>query len=196
MRVNNMINNSRNNQDSASEMYKNLLKSYILDGCSLPQIPEDELAKYIAVFSLYLRHSNEAYKYNLPYLSHQYKGYASFLLSASKKAERLRNIISHIKKSVAIRKIIENNSVVIDEEEIIVSLNDFLSATLSRNIDFHKSFSLSGANRRKENDIITIEYKQQVRTVKLSSSNKSDLKRIISTVEKILNNSLEGGGEK
>ena len=191
-----MINNSRNNQDSASEMYKNLLKSYILDGCSLPQIPEDELAKYIAVFSLYLRHSNEAYKYNLPYLSHQYKGYASFLLSASKKAERLRNIISHIKKSVAIRKIIENNSVVIDEEEIIVSLNDFLSATLSRNIDFHKSFSLSGANRRKENDIITIEYKQQVRTVKLSSSNKSDLKRIISTVEKILNNSLEGGGEK
>ena len=191
-----MTNNSRNNQDSASEIYKSLLKSYILDGCFLPQISEDELAKYIAVFSLYLRHSNEAYKYNLPYLSHQHKGYASFLLSASKKAEKLRDIISHIKKSEVIRKVIENNSEVIDEEKIIVSLNDFLSATLSENIDFHKSFSLSGANRRKENDIITIEYKQQVRSVKLSSSKQSDLKKIISPAEKILNNSLKSGSEK
>lgn len=173
-----------------------MLKSYILDPRGLPQLTEAELERYIAVFSLYLRHSNEAYKYNLPYLSHQYKGYASFLISASRKAEKLLNIVSHIKQSETIIKIVNGAHGVIEDKRIIVSLNDFLTATLSESIDFHKAFSVSGATRKEENDIITIEYKQQVRAVKLSTSNQSDLIKIISTVGKILNNSLMDGGEK
>ncbi|MEG1244380.1 MAG: hypothetical protein RSD17_06055 [Oscillospiraceae bacterium] len=194
-----MIDNTENTdieKQSNSDFYKDMLKSYILGDHALPQLTETELERYIAVFSLYLRHSNEAYKYNLPYLSHQYKGYASFLISASEKAERLRDVISHIINSETIIKIIEDANGVIDDKKIIVSLNDFLTATLSGSIDFHKTFSISGANRKNENDIITIEYKQQVRTVKLSTSKQSDLKKIISAVEKIVNNSLKDGGEK
>ncbi|MEG0900405.1 MAG: hypothetical protein RSF40_11945 [Oscillospiraceae bacterium] len=194
-----MIDNTKNTdvkKQSNIDFYKNMLKSYILGNEALPQLTETEPERYIAVFSLYLRHSNEAYKYNLPYLSHQHKGYASFLISASKKAEKLHDIISCIKKSETIIRIIEDAHGVIDDKNVIVSLNDFLTANLSESIDFHKAFSVSGANRKEENDIITIEYKQQVRTVKLSASNQTDLKKIISTVEKILINSLKDGGEK
>ncbi len=174
------------------DYYKDLLKSYILGSDTLPQIPETEMERYIAVFSLYLRHSNEAYKYNLPYLGNQHKSFVAFLTSAPGKAEKLLNIIKSINKSEAVRKLIDNNAKF--KEELSVSLNDFLSADLSENIDFHRSFSLSGATRRKEEDLITIEYKQQVRVVKLSNSKKSDLEKITSAVEKILSNSLKGGG--
>lgn len=176
------------------DFYRDMLKSYILGSNPLPQIPEAEMKRYIAVFSLYLRDSNEAYKYNLSYLSNQHKGYTDFLVSAPKKAKKLLNIIKSIKESEAIKKIIDNNDMV--KEEISVSLNDFLSADLSENIGFHRSFSLLGATRRKEEDLITVEYRQQVRVVRLSGSEESDLEKITSVVEKILSNSLNSGGDK
>lgn len=170
------------------DFYKDMLKSHVLGSNPLPQIPEAEMERYISVFSLYLRDSNEAYKYNLPYLNNQHKGYLAFLISAPKKAEKLLYIIKSVNESEVIKKIIDNNDIA--KDEISISLNDFLSADLSEKIDFHKSFSLFGATRRKEDDLITVEYRQQVRVVRLSGAKKSDLKKITSVVEKILSSSL------
>lgn len=170
------------------DFYRDMLKSHVLGSNPLPQIPEAEMERYISVFSLYLRDSNEAYKYNLPYLSNQHKGYITFLISAPKKAEKLLSIIKSVNESEFIKKIIDNNDIA--KDEISISLNDFLSADLSEKIDFHRSFSIFGATRRKEDDLITVEYRQQVRVVKLSGVKKSDLKKIMSVVEKILSNSL------
>lgn len=170
------------------DFYKDMLKSHVLGSNPLLQISEADMERYISVFSLYLRDSNEAYKYNLPYLNNQHKGYLVFLISAPKKAKKLRCIIKSVNESEVIKKIIDNNDIA--KDEISISLNDFLSADLSEKIDFHKSFSLFGATRREEDDLITVEYRQQVRVVRLSGANKSDLKKIISVVEKILSNSL------
>lgn len=174
------------------DAYRTMLKSHILGINPLPQIPETEIERYISVFSLYLRDSNEAYKYNLPYLSNQHRDYAAFLISAPKKVEKLLNIIKSINGSGAIKKIIDNNDIA--KDEISLSLNDFLSADLSEKVDFHRAFSLLGATRRKEEDLITLKYRQQVRVVRLSGSKKSYLTKITSMVEKILSNSLNSGG--
>lgn len=173
---------------SNTDFYKDMLKSHVLGSDPLPQIPEAEMERYISVFSLYLRASNEAYKYNLPYLSNQHKGYFTFLISAPKKAKKLLNIIKSVNESEVITDIIDNNNIA--KDEIILSLNDFLSADLSEKIDFHKSFSLFGAIRRKEDDLVTLEYRKQVRVVKLSGTKESDLIKIASVVEKILITSL------
>lgn len=176
------------------DFYKDMLKSHILGSNPLLQMPKSDMERYIAVFSLYLQHSNEAYKYNLPYLSHQHNGYATFLISAPKKAEKLLEIIKNIKKSDVIRMIIDNNATI--KEELTVSLNEFLAADLSGNIDFHRCFSLPGAIRRNEDDIISIEYKKQVRVVRLTSSTKTYLEKITLVVEKFLSSTLDDGGEK
>ncbi len=185
-----MANSRTNEQDFTIEIYKNLLKSYIIERQLPLQQIQIEIEKYIAVFSLYLQNTNDAYKYNLPYLSHQNKRFASFLVSASQKNEELRHIIDNVKRSEDIKKHISDN--IIEEKDLEISINDFLTADLSGKINFHKSFLLSGAERANKKDIITIAYKQQVRTVKIQESSKYE--QIINMVIKLL--SLETGGEK
>lgn len=178
-----------------NDFYKDMLKSYILGTHLLPQVSEAEIENYIAVFSLYLQHSNDTYKYNFSYLSNQHKKYVSFLKSATKKLEKLKEIVSFIKKTDSITKI-EDNFSVVNVNNITISINDFLTATLEGHIDFHKSFSISRVDCKEEKDIITIEYNQQVRIVKLSTSNELYLKKIITTIEEILNNTLRMRGEE
>lgn len=178
------IENTEDERKSNLDFYKDMLKSYIFSSMEQPKISEKDMEKYIATFSLYLCFSNEAYKYNLLYLNNQHKRYVSFLASAPQKAEKLLSIIKYLKTCESIVKLIEQTSSDL-EKELTVSLNDFLTANLYEKMDFHKSFSLSGAVREKDKDIITIEYKQKVRVVKLSKEKKSDLDKIATAVEKL-----------
>lgn len=173
------------NNELEEDFYKKIIKTYILCERSMPQSIELDIERYISGFSLYLRHSNEAYKYNTPYLIEQNKHYVMFLKSASKKVEVLRKIVTFIKTSDYI-KISMNKNYSDIENCMVISINDFLSAKLSGEIDFHQSFSLSGANRNSKSDIITIRLKQQTRAIKLTPPEEMYLKKVIISVETIL----------
>ena len=87
------IENTEVERKSNLDFYKDMLKSYIFSSTEQPKISKTDMEKYIAIFSLYLCSSNEAYKYNLFYLNNQHESYVSFLALAQKKP------ISKFKKS-------------------------------------------------------------------------------------------------
>lgn len=173
------------------EYYKRALKRIVIDKKSTFPLPSSDLDEYIAVFSLYMRSSNEAYKYNLPYLSHQHKKFWSFLKSAIGKYDLFCTILMGIKKAATIQQFIKENPQ--ESRKVIISLNDFFISDLSGVLDFHEAFSISGAERLPKYDVLTIQYiidgKKKIRLCRNlinTDKNEINIDKIVDLTEKVI----------
>ena len=174
------------------EFYENILRDYVVNRKLSFPFDSDILTKYIALFSLYVCKSNDAYLYNLPYISEQHKRFVHFLEIASQKYDILYKIIQKIKKESELLAFTYSHNY--KDDIISISLNDFLRSDLNGNIDLMDDFLISGAERNPQNDIITITYNFNdiIYTRTCNVFNKHDKQtvnydKILSALKEILN---------
>lgn len=146
----------KNMDNNQFNHYKTELESVILDEKLHPNNNPD-IEKYINLLSLYMKYSNDAYKYNLPYLGLEYEKFKAFLNSAIKKVTILKQIVYKIR--------------LIDEVKqqpnlpLSIEIDSFLVANLNNEIHFAEPFSLVDAEQK--NSLVTIALGQKVRTFKV-----------------------------
>lgn len=185
-------------ENKSIEFYKGALEKFVIDKKGALQIDKSELDKYIAVFSLYICSSDNAYKYNLPFLRHQHNKFVAFLHSASGKCDLLRKIVQELRKSPIIMKFSKEKT----QGKVTISINDFLVSDLSESITFHKAFSILGAERRSKDNMLTILYDnngiKRLRTCKvlvnMDSNNIVNYDEIIRLAENVIDTHKTGIG--
>lgn len=170
------------------DFYKNALKDFVMDNQLTPRIKDFDLDKYIAVFSLYMHYNNDAYRYNLPYLSYQHKKFEAFLVSASSKCELLRNITESIRNSAVIQQFVKESFQ--EAATVKICLNDFLVLDLMGTISFHERFSFPGAERNSKDDVLTVLCNDRAWSCKVPANIKSTAQNKYSPIVKMVEKAL------
>lgn len=182
---------SKNDKDSI-EYYKDILKAFVIDQSEALPTSDQEINKYIAAFSLYIRNSDSAYRYNLPYLTYQHNKFVVFLRNARYKCDLLRNAVCELRKSPNILSYLNNKEK--ETNKITISINDFFVSDLNGIINFHEAFSINGAERHNSDNLFTIQYEsngtRRLRTCKIpvasDNTHTIDYTKFIQLVEKII----------
>lgn len=96
----------------------------------------DEYTKLVNAFSSFLCSQNPSYKYNYPYLPHEFAAFLSFSDAAPQKLELLRIIYNFTRTSKLATKIVPKAT---------ISLNDLFVIDYSGKITLHEHHNMSGA---------------------------------------------------
>lgn len=147
--------------------YEKALNKLVIDTPSSSEAMTSAMQQYIAAFSMYMLYNNNAYRYNLPYLTEQHKKFVTFIKCGSEKGKLLKEILDAIKASTSIQKFIKEKPE--EAKNVKICLNEFLEADLNGTISLHKTFSFAGAQRDLKDDILTVLYNEIVRTYRIAS---------------------------
>lgn len=151
--------------DQASVYYRDLLMKQII--CFRPDLKAGQ-DEYMAAFSEYLFKYSEAYPYNLTYLIEQHKSFCDFLQAAHVKYQTLKYILSQAKQAAVLQDFLSKSPSEFQKVEFV--LNDFLVGNLADSVCLLEDFSVSGANKRASDDILTVCYKKKRRCVRIAHS--------------------------
>ena len=173
--------------NNCMKFYRDALNNLIIN-----KDKEPDIRQHIAAFSMYMSFNNEAYKYNVPYLCEQHEKFIMFLDSSFEKHKRLTEVVVAIKASTVIQEYIKKNPQ--EVKSIKICLNDFFQSDLNKVISFYEPFSISGAVRKPQDDIITVLYKGSVRSCKLASKQEDRYSQIVEMIKEILDIYKESGG--
>lgn len=121
-----------------------------------------KLEDFVAIFSYFIYLNDESYRYNRPYLSEQFKKFEMFLSKAYEKWTVLKNVADKVNSTKEIINSLNHDM------RLVISINDFLKIDfLTKCIEFCEEPSVSGANRRLKDSVLTIElYKGKVKMLK------------------------------
>lgn len=134
---------------------------------------------FVDAFSSFICASDDAYKYNYPFLIEQFKNFSTF----EKQAREKVNILLKINESLKSSSVIMSHAC---KDNIEISLNDFLTLNSLKGISLCDNFSSEGA-KSKEN-VLTIRFyindRQYLRILRLAQVDIPD--KVSNIIENLL----------